>query len=206
MSVGVDTTSLFPGVGVWFFKVLATFDLNYLIVVEIVVKKKRIRKKPSRYKTGTHVSTKCPTQINYRSGWEEVVCHYLDNDPEVVSYWYESIKIPYLSPARKKPRIYIPDFLVLYKSGHTKMVEVKRKNQLDNAWVQAKAMAAKAWCEVQIPKIEYEFWSEQLILPLKKVFQAKGFLNAKSKRTTKSKSKKRTTRSSRSGKKEKRRS
>lgn len=147
---------------------------------------KKKRKRKTRYHTGIHKSKKCTTDISYRSGWEEVVCHYLDENPEVVSYWYESVKIPYLSPAKKKPRIYIPDFLVLYKSGNTKMVEVKRKNQLNNAWVVAKATAARTWCAAQNPKIEYEFWSEEIIFPLKKLYKAKGLLSGKSKRKRKS--------------------
>lgn len=150
---------------------------------------KKKRKKKTGYLTGVHKSKKCTTDIKFRSGWEEVVCHYLDENPDVVSYWYETIRIPYLSPVRKKPRIYIPDFLILYKSGSVKMVEVKRKNQLDNIWVQAKAIAAKNWCQNQNPKIEYEFWSEEIIFPLKKLYQTKGILSGKSKRKPKSKSK-----------------
>lgn len=135
--------------------------------------RRRRRGRKTRYHTGTHTSPKSLLEIKYRSGWELVVCKYLDADNEVSSYQYETIKIPYLSPTKYKPRFYIPDFIVLYRDGTTKIIEVKRKNQLSNIWVKAKAKAAMSWCEKQNVKTTYEFWTDDIVLPLKKMFEEK---------------------------------
>jgi hypothetical protein len=130
--------------------------------------RKRKRKK-TRYHTGVHNSPKCNAPINYRSGWEYTVCKYLDNDPSVLAYAYESIEIRYTSnQTTKRLRKYLPDFLIWYADGKVKMVEVKRQNQLTNLRVQRKAEAAKIWCASQKPEIIYEFWTDKIVLPLQK--------------------------------------
>lgn len=127
------------------------------------------RKRKSRYHTGTHTSPKCPTPIEYRSGWELTVCNYLDNDSTVLKYTYEALEIQYLSNLKaKKLRKYIPDFLVWYTDGKVKMVEVKRENQLTNLRVQKKAAAARLWCAAQNPPVTYEFWTDKVVLPLQR--------------------------------------
>lgn len=131
--------------------------------------KKRRRVKKRRYHTGIHVSPKCDEPIKYRSGWELVICKYLDESPDVVCYMYEKIIVPYTtSPRSKKLRKYIPDFVIIYKNGDTKMVEVKRENMLTCEKVQRKAEAAKIWCAQQTPPILYEFWTDSMVLPLQK--------------------------------------
>jgi hypothetical protein len=138
--------------------------------------KKTLRKKRknNHYKTGIHVSTKCPKPIHYRSSWEKIVCCYLDAQPNVVSYSYEALIIPYKSNIRTaRIKKYIPDFIVEYADGTKKIVEVKRENQLNNPFVKKKAEAALAWCnEHANQKITYEFWTEKIIRPLMKVYQA----------------------------------
>jgi hypothetical protein len=132
-------------------------------------RKKAKRRKKSRYHTGTYLSPKCPTPINYRSGWEKTVCEYLDNDPLVVGYTYEAVEIHYTSgPTTKRIRKYLPDFMVWYTDGKVKMVEVKRQNLLTNVRVQRKAEAAKIWCASQSPQVTYEFWTDKIVLPLQK--------------------------------------
>jgi hypothetical protein len=127
------------------------------------------RKRKGRYHTGIYNSPKCSKPIEYRSGWERTVCEYLDNDVDVVAYAYESLEIQYLSNLKsKKVRKYIPDFLVWYANGKVKMVEVKRENMLTNLRVQKKAAAAKVWCAAQTPKVDYEFWTDKMILPLQR--------------------------------------
>ena len=123
-----------------------------------------------KYKTGTHVSPKSLKPIKYRSSWELVVCLYFDEDPKVLSYEYETIEIPYVSNNKtKKQRKYIVDFLVCYTDGSKKLIEVKRKNKMNNLIVQKKAEAAKLWAEKQ--GMKYEFWTEDTIKPLKKMFK-----------------------------------
>lgn len=138
------------------------------------------RRKKSRYHTGIHVSPKCQTPINYRSGWEKTICEYLDADPSVVQYAYESVVIEYTSNQKsKRLRKYLPDFLVVYKDGRIKMVEVKRQNMLTNIKVQKKAEAAIAWCAKQNPPIQYEFWTDKMVLPLQKAAKLRAKVSAK---------------------------
>jgi hypothetical protein len=137
-------------------------------------KRKKTRKKFG-YHTGTHNSPKCKIPINYRSGWELTVCKHLDLDSNVIAYTYETIEIRYTSnKTTKRLRKYIPDFVVWYKDGSVRMVEVKRENQLTNPRVQRKAEAAREWCEQQNPKVLYEFWTDKIVLPLQKIHKAKG--------------------------------
>ena len=125
----------------------------------MAAKKKKSRTRKSRYHTGKHVSPKCPTTIEYRSGWEKTVCIHLDSNAMVLKYEYESMKIPYEANKRTgKIRQYIPDFLVYYKDGTRKLIEVKRTNQIGNLIVRKKAMAAEDWCSQN--QATYEFWSE----------------------------------------------
>lgn len=133
------------------------------------IKKKRKRKR--RYKTGVHKSPKCATPIEYRSGWEKEVCIFLDNDPNVVEYGYECVTIPYVSNARTgKIRTYYPDFLVTYKDGTKKLIEVKRRDKLADPKVLKKAKAAEEWAKRQ--NIAYEFWTNTIIMALKKLNHA----------------------------------
>lgn len=106
--------------------------------------------------------------MHYRSGWELVVAKQFDADPSVVSYEYESLKIPYVSNIRtKKVRNYIPDFLVLLTNGKKIIIEVKRQNVLNNLIIQKKTEAAKKWSKLN--NMEYELWTDSVIKALKKV-------------------------------------
>lgn len=118
------------------------------------------------------MSVKCKKPIGYRSGWERAVCLYLDSNPQVTEYFYEEVIIPYLSNTKStKIRKYFPDFIVVFKDGTKKMIEVKRQNQVDNIRVQKKATAAIAWCARQNPPMTYEFWTDPIVLPLVKAFK-----------------------------------
>lgn len=132
--------------------------------------KKRSRRK-RRYKTGVHHSPKCLTPIHYRSGWEETVCKALDANPDVLSYEYESLHIPYLMAG--KPHTYTPDFLVTYKDGRNIVVEVKRADKLTNRKVIAKATAARKWLREHRPDVGYEFWTNALIEKYQKILEMK---------------------------------
>jgi hypothetical protein len=108
--------------------------------------KTRKRKRKSRYHTGLHESPKVGT-CKYRSGWELAYFQYLDTNDHVLSYKYESLKIPYVSNVRAgKVRNYIPDLLVLYTDGHEVMIEIKPKKKLVQAAVKKKLEAAKEYC------------------------------------------------------------
>lgn len=132
---------------------------------------KRRRRKKSRYKTGIHRSPKCFTPIEYRSGWELEVCKFLDSDPSVKEYGYECVVIQYLSnPRTGKVRSYYPDFLITYTDGTRKLIEVKRKDKLNDPKVLKKAKAAEIWAKAN--KVTYEFWTNTVISVLKKINDA----------------------------------
>jgi hypothetical protein len=133
---------------------------------------KRRRKRKRHYITGIHHSPKCPTPIKYRSGWEHTVALYLDQDPNVLSYEYESINIRYAVAG--KYRTYTPDFLILYKDGKKVIVEVKRSDKLTDRKVIAKATATRKWLkENKLDDYSYEFWTNAVIEGFTKLLEAK---------------------------------
>lgn len=130
---------------------------------------KSIKKKKARYNTGIHISPKSNMPIKYRSGWEKYVCLWFDSDPNVVEYFYEQIKIPYVANIKtNKVRIYYPDFFVVYKSGEKKIIEVKRQNQINNIKIQKKTNGAILWCQKN--QMIFEFLTDPKIKELIKLF------------------------------------
>ena len=68
----------------------------------------------------------------YRSSWEWAFMRFCDNNPSVIGWSSESIKIPYRHPLTGKNTIYVPDFFIVYNSkGKRKgeLIEVKPNNQ-----------------------------------------------------------------------------
>ena len=69
----------------------------------------------------------------YRSGWELAFMRFLDNNDNVMQWASESIKIPYRNPVTGKQSIYVPDFLVTYKTRNNtliaELIEIKPKKQ-----------------------------------------------------------------------------
>lgn len=130
--------------------------------------KKRKRKRKGGYKRGVYQATKCVEPIKYRSSWELIVAKYLDSDPNVEKFEYESLKIPYLSNKNtKKMRNYIPDFFVHYADGKKLLIEVKPIKRLGQLLVIKKSEAAKLWGLNN--GVGYVFWTEQMIKVLKKL-------------------------------------
>ena len=100
--------------------------------------------------------------IKYRSSWEQVFMQLFDNNPSVVNWGSEVIRIPYRNPLTGKNTIYIPDFIVVYidKNGrqHAEVIEIKplKESVMERARSQrdkimlavnlAKWSAAQAWC------------------------------------------------------------
>ncbi len=136
------------------------------------IKKPVKRRRKRHYITGIHHSPKCSTPIKYRSGWEYTVALYLDQDPNVLSYEYESINIRYAVAG--KYRTYTPDFLILYKDGKKVIVEVKRADKLTDRKVIAKATATRKWLkENKLDDYSYEFWTNAVIEGFTKLLEAK---------------------------------
>lgn len=68
-----------------------------------------------------------------RSSWEFVFMKMLDENPSVLNWASESVKIPYRDPFTGKNTVYVPDFFVVYvdknNQKHAELVEVKPANQ-----------------------------------------------------------------------------
>ena len=98
----------------------------------------------------------------YRSGWEHAFMRFCDSNDNILQWASESISIPYLNPLSGKMTIYIPDFLITYRTRDDRMcaevIEIKPKKQSvieskqssrDRAIVAvnyAKWAAAQKWC------------------------------------------------------------
>jgi hypothetical protein len=112
-------------------------------------------KNPSKY-----MGNRTPT---YRSGWEFAFMKMLDENPAIINWASEAIKIPYRNPFTNKQTIYVPDFFMTYQDRagktHVELIEVKPANQSIREQVgksihnqahyvlnQAKWEAARAWC------------------------------------------------------------
>jgi hypothetical protein len=82
-------------------------------------------KNPHKY-----VGTKTP---RFRSGWEMSFMHFLDHNDSILQWASESISIPYRNPITGKQSIYIPDFLITYRTKDNVMkaevIEIKPKKQ-----------------------------------------------------------------------------
>ena len=97
----------------------------------------------------------------YRSSWEFAFMQFCDNNPAIINWTSESVKIPYFNPVSGKQTIYIPDFLIVYvdanKKQHVEVIEIKpstettmesAKSYRDKLMVainMAKWAAADAW-------------------------------------------------------------
>jgi hypothetical protein len=93
-----------------------------------------------RYKKGTYFSPKAKKKFKYRSSWELKYMQYLDNNPDIATYEYESLKIPYIY--RKKARSYCPDFII----GNM-IIEIKPAYKTTVKKNIAKFAAGKAYCK-----------------------------------------------------------
>lgn len=105
-------------------------------------------------------------QPTYRSSWEWQFMRFCDQDPRILKWASEAIKIPYKDPFTGRNTVYVPDFFIQYadKNGtmQVELIEVKpqsqtlferagknRNNQLQWAKNQVKWRAAQNWCSRQ---------------------------------------------------------
>lgn len=124
-----------------------------------MISKKKKRKKKCRYKRIEFFSLKANKLLKSRSGWEYAYFQYLDNNQDVKSYEYESLKIPYLSNKKSgKIRNYIPDFIITYFDGTVLIVEIKPKRFLEKLQIKKKLIAAKEYAEKN--KIQFKVLTE----------------------------------------------
>jgi hypothetical protein len=111
---------------------------------------------------GKYVGNKTPT---YRSSWEWSFMQFCDNNPNVLQWASEAVRINYRNPLTGKNTIYVPDFLITYTDAagktHAEVIEIKplKETTLEgarNIRTQAAAIlnmakweAARAWCRAQ---------------------------------------------------------
>lgn len=79
--------------------------------------------------------------IIYRSGLELQFIQYCENNPSILKWASEPIKIPYYSRLDKKECNYYPDYILENKLGNKVIVEVKpyqqtvKPDMTDNIWL-----------------------------------------------------------------------
>jgi hypothetical protein len=99
----------------------------------------------------------------FRSGWEHSFMRFCDTNDNILQWASESIQIPYRNPVTGKQSIYVPDFLITYRTKNNTMraelIEIKPVGQSvitenmksrDRAVVAinyAKWSAAEKWCK-----------------------------------------------------------
>lgn len=111
----------------------------------------KLQQKKSRYKKGIHYSPKMNKEFKYRSGWELGYMQYLDSNPDIESYDYECLKIPYIYGKKKKT--YTPDFIV----GNV-IIEIKPAYKLTVKKNIAKFAAGREYCKQN--NMEYKIITE----------------------------------------------
>jgi hypothetical protein len=118
---------------------------------------------------------------NYRSSWEFTFMSFCDNNPAVLNWASEGVKIPYYNPVSGRQTIYVPDFLVVYVDAnqrkHTELVEIKPssettmesarsyRDKLSVAINMAKWAAADSWARANNMRFrvvtEYDIFKNQ---------------------------------------------
>ena len=69
----------------------------------------------------------------FRSGWEYTFMEFCDNNPNVLAWASEPVKITYQHPITGKITAYIPDFIITYIDAngkkHAELIEIKPSSQ-----------------------------------------------------------------------------
>lgn len=103
-----------------------------------------------------------PTNIIYRSSWEQRCMAYFDSNPNVLEWQSEEFFIPYRSPIDGKIHRYFPDFKIKVrtKTGiiETVVIEVKPYKQTQQPSIQ-KRVTRKYLSEVRTYGINKGKWA-----------------------------------------------
>lgn len=74
-----------------------------------------------------------PNSVRYMSSWEKSMHQFLDNNPNIIEWASEEIKIPYIKPTDGKLHNYLPDYYIKYKNKRgqilQEIIEVKPDGQ-----------------------------------------------------------------------------
>jgi hypothetical protein len=82
--------------------------------------------------------------LSFKSGWEESMMKWLDDNLEITTWNYECVRIPFVYDCHK--RWYVPDFIITFADDHREMWEVKPKFHRNAEQVLLKTEAAQIWC------------------------------------------------------------
>lgn len=63
------------------------------------------------------------TKIRFMSSWELNFHRFLDNNPNILEWSSEGIKIPYLKPTTGRVHVYLPDYWIKYVTTQGELVE-----------------------------------------------------------------------------------
>jgi hypothetical protein len=75
-------------------------------------------KNPEKYKGD-------PTNVHYRSSWEQKFFNYCDRNPDIIQWASEEVVIPYKSPIDGRWHRYFPDVWIKTKNGDVYLIEIK---------------------------------------------------------------------------------
>lgn len=69
----------------------------------------------------------------YRSGWEHSFMRFCDLNDHILQWASEALTIPYRHPLTGKGTVYVPDFLITYRTRdntvRAELIEIKPKKQ-----------------------------------------------------------------------------
>ena len=69
----------------------------------------------------------------YRSGWELSFMRFCVNNDNILQWASEAVQIPYRHPLTGKQTVYVPDFLITYRTRdntvRAELIEIKPKGQ-----------------------------------------------------------------------------
>lgn len=124
------------------------------------------------YRAGSYYSDKLDKEVRYRSSWELEAYKLLDKCTEVVDYEVEPFSLDY--EFEGVTRKYLPDLLIKFYNGGSKLVEIKPSNQVIYDVNQAKFKSALDYCSSKTDTIfqviTEENWSELCIYDPRKEY------------------------------------
>jgi hypothetical protein len=130
-------------------------------------KRKGKTQKP-RFRSGSFISNKMNgKEMAYKSSWECAVYECLESLPEVLAYWVEPVKIPYLFEGQTHN--YLPDLRIQFDDGHIEIWEIKPSEQTSLPINKAKWESAKSYCLAR--NWDFDVMTEMKIDKLKKIVQ-----------------------------------
>tara|TARA_R110001606_G_scaffold262027_1_gene410564 strand:- start:33 stop:506 length:474 start_codon:yes stop_codon:yes gene_type:complete len=83
----------------------------------------------------------------FRSSWEQTFMQFCDNNPNVMAWASEPVRITYKNPLTGKLTTYVPDFIVVYRDAKGKknaeLIEIKPSNQSNPKFAKGRAQQAQ---------------------------------------------------------------